>query len=404
MNILYVSDSTTVSGAEIVMLGYIDALRARGHDAFGFVSEQNPRLIAAFRERHVEHVATRSYSRRMIETTVNPAVLMRFAGSFHRASSEMVRYIKAARIDLIHSISYPACLYAALAAARTRRAHIWHEHNIKRLHRVNRIIYRQASRTCTFVVGPSDAVTDNLARAGIHRGRLRTVYNGIDLQRFSRRPVDHIERLRHDLGLSSGESAIGLFGQMLPYKGHRTLIAAAPEVLRAHPQSRFYFVGALENPPYEQELRDLISSNGLGARIHFTGWRNDVQDLVRAMDVVVVGTTTPEPAALMLMEAAAMERAVVATRTGGTPEILLDGETGLLFEPGDSSQLAEQVVRLLKDPELARKLGTAGRERVENQFSRERHLTEMFGLYGIGREGHRFAGESNAASLRRYSS
>jgi glycosyltransferase involved in cell wall biosynthesis len=401
MNVLYVSDSTTVSGAEIVMLGYIDALRAHGHDALGFVSDQNPRLIAAFRDRHVEHVATGSYSRRLIETTANPATLMGFARAFHRASSEMVRYIKAARIDLIHSISYPACLYASIAAARTGRAHIWHEHNIKRLHSVNRIIYRQASRTCSFVVGPSDAVTNNLGTSGIDRARLRTVYNGIDLQRFSRRPADQIQRLRHDLGLAAGESAIGLFGQMLPYKGHRTLIAAAPEILRAHPQSRFYFVGALENPPYEQELRDLIAADNLGARMHFTGWRNDVQDLVRAMDVVVVGTTTPEPAALMLMEAAAMERPVVATRTGGTPEILLDGETGLLFEPGDSSQLAARVVRLLKDPELAKKLGTAGRERVENHFSRERHLAEMFGLYGIEDESYRFARESSAASLRR---
>ena len=171
---------------------------------------------------------------------------------------------------------------------------------------------------------------------------------------------------------------------MLPYKGHRTLIAAAPAILQAHPPTRFFLVGALENPPYQRELQDLIAAAGLGERIRFTGWRNDVPDVVRAMDVVVVGTTTPEPAALMLMEAAAMGRAVVATRTGGTPEILLDGETGLLYEPADAAQLADRVVQLLQQPDSARTLGHAGRRRVEEVFSRERHLDAMFSVYESG--------------------
>jgi glycosyltransferase involved in cell wall biosynthesis len=387
MNILYVSDSTTVSGAEIVMLGYLDALKALGHQPYGFVSEQNPRLIAAFRDRDVPCTPTAAYSRRIIETTANPLALAGFVSAFCRASGEMARLIRGAGIDLIHSISYPACIYAALAAARTGRRQLWHEHNIKRLHSVNRIIYRQVARTCCFVAGPSNAVTDNLAQAGIDRAKLRTVYNGIDLQRFRPRPAADTDRLRHELGLSGNERAVGLFGQMLPYKGHRTLVAAAPAILRSHPNTRFYFIGALENPPYERELRDLIALHGLAERVQFTGWRNDVQDLVRAMDVVVVGTTTPEPAALMLMEAAAMERCVVATRTGGTPEIVLDGETGLLFEPGNAVELAERVVQLLDRPDLARRFGVAGRRRVEAQFSLPRHLDEIFRLYEMARDG-----------------
>jgi glycosyltransferase involved in cell wall biosynthesis len=398
MNILYVSDSTTVSGAEIVVLGYLDALKALGHRPYGFVSRQNPRLIAAFHERNVPCVATGTYSRRLLETTANPLALTEFATAFWQTGTEMARVIGDARIDLIHSISYPASAYAAIAAARTGRQQVWHEHNIKRLHRVNRHIYRSVARTCRFLVGPSNAVTDNLAKAGIDRAKLRTVYNGIDLERFRPLPDRETDRLRRDLGLLENERAVGLFGQMLPYKGHGTLIEAAPEILRSHPHTRFYFVGALENPPYEHELRDLIASRGLAARVHFTGWRNDVQDLVRAMDVVVVGTTTPEPAALMLMEAAAMERAVVATRTGGTPEILLDGETGLLFEPGNAFELAERIVRLLDCPDLARAFGAAGRRRVEERFSRGRHLNEMFQLYEMAVNGYGVAAPAGGTS------
>jgi glycosyltransferase involved in cell wall biosynthesis len=190
-----------------------------------------------------------------------------------------------------------------------------------------------------------------------------------------------VDAVRRDLGLHDGEQAIGLFGQMLPYKGHRTLIEAAPRILLAHPSARFYFVGALENPPYQHELQTLLAERGLSDRIHFTGWRNDVQDIIRAMDVVVIATTTPEPAALMLMEAAAMERPVVATLTGGTAEIVADEETGLLFQPGDAIQLADRVGRLLGNRELGRTLGKRARERVEQEFDLDRHLTVMFELY-----------------------
>ena len=181
--------------------------------------------------------------------------------------------------------------------------------------------------------------------------------------------------------MPAGQQAVGLFGQMLTYKGHRTLIEAAPSILSEYPEAMFFFVGALENPPYQRELRERIDSLGLANKFTFTGWRSDVQDIMRAMDVIVVGTTTPEPAALALMEGAAMERPLVATRTGGTPEIIIDGETGLLFAPGNAEELAAAVKKLLGDPDLARRLGCAGRARVEQRFTRELHLTAMFELY-----------------------
>ena len=308
MNVLFVSDSTTLSGAEVVLLGCADGLRSRGHASFGFMRHTNRRLIDAFRKRELPYTTTTSYTDRLIRTMPNPVDLAIFARAFYGVAREMADVIRTTRIDVIHSISYAASLYSAFAAAWTRTPHIWHEHNIKRIHRVNRHIYRAVGRTCQWVIAPSDAVTGNLASAGIDATKLRTVYNGIDLNRFHDDEPASVERLRCELGLRAGEKAVGLFGQMLPYKGHRTLIEAAPAILRTQPKSQFYFVGALENPPYEEELKALLASQGLLDRFHFTGWRNDVPRVIRAMDVVVVATVTPEPAALMLMEAMAMER------------------------------------------------------------------------------------------------
>jgi glycosyltransferase involved in cell wall biosynthesis len=178
-----------------------------------------------------------------------------------------------------------------------------------------------------------------------------------------------------------GTRAIGLFGQMLPYKGHKTLIEAAPSVLKRHPKTAFFIVGARENPPYEAELEDAMARLGVASAFHFTGWREDVQRIIQAMDAIVVATTTPEPAALALMETMAMDRPIVATRTGGTPEIVRDGETGLLFPPGDSRALADCLVRLLDDPEMIVNLGHAGRARAEHEYSLERHIETMVRLY-----------------------
>ncbi|HPW20718.1 MAG TPA: glycosyltransferase family 4 protein [Vicinamibacterales bacterium] len=396
MNILYVSDSTTLSGAEIVLLGYLDRRAPPDRRARVYLHRLNRRLADALDERGVPYLATEHYSRILLETRTHPLVLAHYALSFSRVAREIRRVIRAEAVDLVHAISYPASLYAALACRWCRVPQIWHEHNIKRLHRVNRRLYRFAAGSCHAVIGPSDAVTTNLARAGIPRRKLRTVYNGIDLRRFDVGDTD-AAAVRSELGIPPDAPAIGLFGQMLPYKGHRTLIEAAPAVLRDFPAARFCFVGALENPPYQEELRGLIAGAGLGRAFLFTGWRPDVPAVLRAMDLVTVLTTTPEPAALGLMEAMAAGRPVVATRTGGTPEIVRDGETGVIVEPGNAGAVAGSIVSLLLNPARMRRLGTAGRGRVEDRFTLDRHLAEMEQIYREARRTGRGTESSRAA-------
>lgn len=380
MTVLYLLDSTTVSGAEIVTLGYIDALRANGDRAVAYISDRNHRLADALRAREVPFIATRHFSRELIRTTVRPRALREFARSFSNVRAELREVIARHEVAIVHSISYPASLYAALSIGGTGVSHIWHEHNIKRMHRFNRPIYRFVARSCAHVIGPSDAVTRNLAGA-MPGAPVRTVYNGIDLRKFVETRSERIEEVRRALGILAGSRAVGLFGQMLPYKGHTTLIDAAPRVLDACPDVQFFLVGALENARYQEELNARIAQRGLGARVRFTGWQANVHETMSAMDAIVVGTTTPEPAALSLMEAMAVGRPLVATRTGGTPEIVSNEETGLLYEPGNAAELAHRIIRLLTDSALSSRLTAAGRARVEARYSLPRHIEAILGLY-----------------------
>jgi len=391
MNILYVSDSPTLSGAEVVLLGDLDHFKGLGHQCAAFVPSANVRLVRELERREVPFTGTSSYSRILLETTLDPKSLAHFARAFWRVGREIAQIIRERRIDLVHSISYPTSLYAAVPARLTNVPHLWHEHNIKRIHRVNRYLYRFVGRSCAWVIGPSDAVTRNLTMTGIDPAKLRTVYNGIDLSRF-RLDAPASASVRHELGVEAGERAVGLFGQMLPYKGHRTLIGAASSVLNDFPATRFFFVGALENPPYQEELRRQLRASGLESRFAFTGWRGDVQDVIQAMDVVVVATTTPEPAALALMETMAMGRPIVGSRTGGTAEIVRDEVTGLLFEAGNAADLARCLNKVLANPALAESMGKAGRALVEREFGLDRHLREMEELYRQAVHGWRKTG------------
>lgn len=380
MRILFLSDAPTVSGAELVMLAHVEALLASGSQAHVFFRHSNRRLAEALAARHVPFTVCDTFSRQDIRTTLNPAVLAGFARSFSNTRRLLQAVLGEFRPDLIHCVSYPAILYAVLGRNGRRTPLVWHEHNIKRLHAVNRAIIRYVGRQCRWVVGPSDAVTRNLAAAGIDRANLRTVYNGVNLELFVP-SAEAAARARQSLKLTPQQTSIGLPGQLLPYKGHQLLIDAARTILDRYPDARFFFIGALENPPYQADLERRLRQSGLEGSFVFTGWRPDIYEVLQAMQVVVVPTVTPEPAALTLIEAMALQRPLVATRTGGTPELVNDGETGLLIDPGQAAPLSAAILRLLDDPALARRLGESGRRRIEQHFTMAGHQAAILRLY-----------------------
>jgi hypothetical protein len=150
-----------------------------------FLRASNQRLRRELDALDVPYTATQSFSERVIRTTLKPDDLLHFAGAFVAVRRELLGVCRAERIAALHSISYPAALYTALAAKATGLPHVWHEHNVKRIHRFNRPLYRFTAATCRYVLGPSDAVTAALALAGLRAPKLQTLYNGIDLSRFS---------------------------------------------------------------------------------------------------------------------------------------------------------------------------------------------------------------------------
>lgn len=293
-----------------------------------------------------------------------------------RPHPEIVRSVVALRslardrgAVLLHANGSRAMVYAGLAGRLGRRPVIWHVRVADRDRLLDRLLVRLASA----VIVNSEAVGRRLGWAP--PGKVRSIPNGVDLARFAPRPLE--AGSRRSLGLPEGGPVVASVGRFVPYKGYAHLVEAAALVARDRPDAHWLLVGDGEQ---RGELERRCRALGLGGTIHFTGWRQDVPEILAASDVFVM-PSLGEHFGRVLVEAMAMGKPVVATDAGGTPEIVLDGETGLLVPPAEPEPLARAVLALLNDGARAQRLGAAGRRRAEARFSLARHAAAVEALY-----------------------
>jgi glycosyltransferase involved in cell wall biosynthesis len=173
-------------------------------------------------------------------------------------------------------------------------------------------------------------------------------------------------------------------GRFVAEKGHRHLLEAAARIERTKPGAHWVLVGAGE---LEASLKHQARGLGLESRVHFTGWRDDIPEVLAVSDVFVLPSES-EGFGRVVVEAMAMARPVVATAVGGVPEIVQDGQTGILVPPSDPAALADAVRSLLDDPARASRLGAAGRARAESRFTLTAHVDGVERVYAEVLGGH----------------
>ncbi len=241
--------------------------------------------------------------------------------------------------------------------------------------RVRRMLNRWTVGLATHVVAVSDRVAAYAAREfRIPPDRLTTICNGVDLDRFRPAP-------RHGFG---GGPVIGSTARLHAENDHATLLRAFSRLSTRWPEAELLLVG---RGPEEARLKALAEDLGTFTRIHFVGEQGDVAPFLHQMHLYV----QPSVAAGMpnsVLEAMAAGLPVVATAVGGTPEVVLDGQTGLLVAPGDPSALADALLVLLADRCLAERFGQAGRARVEAHFGEALMIRRMEALLDRLVEGH----------------
>jgi glycosyltransferase involved in cell wall biosynthesis len=189
--------------------------------------------------------------------------------------------------------------------------------------------------------------------------------------------------VRRELGISPQQRIIGIVGNIKAWKGQEVVIRAMSELKDRHPDVICLLIGdsSPQDSRYRASLEALVRHFDLDGRVVITGFRTDVANYVHALEILVHASVNPEPFGRVLLEGMALGKPLVASGGGAVPEIVVDGVTGLLFDPGSPTSLARSLEQLLSDPSRAAMMGVAGRRRLEAEFSIENNIRATQRLY-----------------------
>lgn len=399
MRVAFLSASGRIGGAERALLDLLASLRAAepGWDlhlvvlAAGPLAERAVELGATVHPlplpRALERAGDAGGGSRV-------ALLARLLAAAPAGAGWLVRLRRLLREiapAVVHTNGFKVHAAGALAVPRGARL-VWHVHDFTGTRPLMAGVLRRCAPRASAAIAVSRAVAADLHRVCGPGLPVHVVYNAVDLARFTPHgPRADLAALAGMPPEPPGAVSVGLVATLGLWKGHRVFIDAVSR-LPADLPLRACIVGG---PIYATagsevdpgDLRHLLAENGLADRVGITGFVDQPADAMRALDVVVHASTRPEPFGLVIAEAMACGRAVVATAAGGAAEIVSDGVDALAVPPGDAGALAAAIRRLVESPELRARLGAAGRETAERRFDRARLAAEVAPIYRALAEG-----------------
>ena len=306
------------------------------------------------------------------------------------AEWRLARLARAFRPDVIHAhltIAVLACRVASAGCPEALRVT-----QAPGMPRLNNLALRWLDQLSLFrdhlVIGSCTAIADQYRAMGARK--VAVSYYGCNVHRLNPRIPG--TACRREFGLADETPTVGMVAHMYPsrlrafqdtgVKGHEVFLDAAPLILQQAPGARLFVVGdsLLGLGDYRRRLEARAAALGVADSVHFTGHRSDIPSVLAGLDVVV-NPSLEESACYTMVEALLMERGVVASNTGGLPDTVQHGETGLLVPPGQPTALATAVTDLLADPWKRREMGRRGRERCLHQFDINATVAEVEALY-----------------------
>lgn len=242
------------------------------------------------------------------------------------------------------------------------------------------------ARLVDHVICVSDAARVNLIEQGVPSGKCTTVHNGIDPAQFLRGITRSAQDVRKELGIDEGCPIIGVAGMIRGWKGQLVLVKAMVRISKQHPNVRCLIIGGIsdQNPfdkAYLDEIRNFIRDHHLEPWVKIIDYQPRIAEYMQIFDIMVHTAIDPEPFSRSVLEGMTLGRAMIATRTGGTPEAIEDGVSGILVPPNDSDALADQVIRLLDNGAFRVRLGVQAQDRIWKHFQIDRNVRATMQVY-----------------------
>jgi glycosyltransferase involved in cell wall biosynthesis len=379
INILFIENSVGLAGSTMSLcslLDYLDADLFEAHIALSRNEQEGYLLGHLRRPAHMTVIAPgvslrqASWAQRVLDFTQRRVPWLR--GSVLR----LRHWIKDRNIALIHhnnGFDVGALLLSYMLRVPLiayQRGDEW-----------NSPLVRWLAPRVTRYIANSEATKRNLVSIGVPTRQIHVIYPPLDLAVFNLTRRSTLTRTA--FGVPESSPCFGIVGLLVAWKGQDVFLQAAKRVLEQVPDAYAFVIGGAPRGgrAYEEMLRALAAELGIAERVIFTGFRSDVPDMLKLLHVVAHASVKTEPFGRVIAEAMAMGRPVVAAKAGGPTEIIDDGRTGFLVPTRDDEALANRIAALLRDPEMATRIGEAGRRAVIEKFSAEDHVRLVTELY-----------------------
>jgi glycosyltransferase involved in cell wall biosynthesis len=348
LRILQLCSSTAVSGAEKNVFGLSTALRQRGHYVQTVIPGQGWLSAALL----TEEIPCHSMSMRNI--------------GWWKTVAYCLRQMKQNRVDVIHTHLTRAAYIGHMVGLISRKpvvtsVHIDNHDNI----------YRKLAHGSNRIVAVSDYVRGVLHGLGVPGSYIETVYNGTD---FLDLPETDPNLTRASINMANEKEIIGVVARVCREKGSLEMVRAMKAIASANPNAQLLFVGRVVED-FRAELEAEIDLQGLRNKVTFAGIRHDIPAIIDTFSVAVMPSVL-ETFGISALESMARGNPVVATRVGGLPELIKDGQTGLLVDLQES-EIAEAINRLLANKDLRETMGQNGRKAVAEKFTLD-HMVDRF--------------------------
>lgn len=299
-------------------------------------------------------------------------VIKRRAGKDILLPFKLAYLMRSKKVDVVHTHNMAPLLYGTLAARLVGVPVV-----------LNTRHGREKKSSSPFIWNMNDAVvaiSEDAKREMLKWNRIDTkktkvIHNGIDIYKYA--CLQDGSELRKMLNINTSTFVVGTVARLSPEKDQFTLIDAFLRVVNKIDDAKLVFVG---DGILKDNLKSHAEKLGIPNKVMFLDFRDDVFNILPIFDVFVLSSLT-EGISLTLLEAMAAALPIVATNVGGNPEVVIDGETGFFVPPKDPEKMAEAIMKILQNPELAKKMGEVGRKRVEEEFSLDRMIKEYEELY-----------------------
>lgn len=365
IKVLHLLSSTALFGAENVVMELLKQLRTSKIKTFLGILENtsNAHLIIADKARkYIPDVKIFSCNGKFDIKTI----------------LHMRRFLEINNINIIHSHKYKTNFYSLIASAPKKTLHVATCHNwlgentkMKMYEWLDKRILKKFDR----IIAVSEEVKEKLLRASIPPYKVLKIKNGISLERYSTQHEREV--VRSELRVGENKIVIGMVGRLDKNKGVSYLLSAAKLIIEEFANVVFLIVG---DGASRQELHDETLKLGIGESVIFTGLRNDIPSILSAMDIFVL-PSLKEGLPMVLLEAMASKKPVIATRVGDIPNVITHNESGWLVEPGNTKQLRNTMRYLINDRNHLSLVAEKGYQKVKNIYSSKQMAAHYIEVY-----------------------